>query len=131
MTLALPDDFNDAVRGMSVTYWTDAKHKFLIQWSRNQPLSCFARIDGVQQRIAAAFDPAELFDKLITCLVGNKLPQSAHTEWPSLDIGMAFETVKVYANVPATDEGMKSPATRELAAYLKRIIAAVPGSTSE
>ena len=126
MKLTLPDELDDTLRGMSVTFWSDAKHKWLIQWSPDQARPCFARIEGIQRKITVAFDAAELYRKLVACLVSNELPESPLTEWPSLDIGIAYVTLKVYSNVRATEEGLKSFGTRELAEYLQEVVAAAP-----
>ena len=107
---------------MSVTFWSGAKHKWLIQWSPDQPRPCFARIEGIQRKITVAFDPRELYRKLVACVVSNGLTESPVTEWPSLDIGIAYETVNVYSNVRATEEGLKFFGTRELVGYLQAII---------
>src|SRR5437870_1057085 len=99
MKLLLPDELDDTVHGMSVTFWSDAQHVWLIQWSAEQPRPCFARIDGIQHKITVLFDESELYRKLIACILMNELPESPLTEWPSLHIGVTFETLKIYANV--------------------------------
>lgn len=126
MNITLPDEFDQTVRSMGVTFWSDADHIWVLQWSPNQPQLCIARIKGVSKQLTVAFDPNELYRRLLNCLASNELPMAPDTEWPSLNIGIAFEKLTVHSSVRATAEGLKTFGTSDLATFLRMVIASAP-----
>jgi hypothetical protein len=101
--ITLPDMLDESVVGFTVTYWTDPGHKWLLQYAVNSSQPCFSMIKGVRTKIQPAFDANGLFLKCVNCLVSNPVAEAKPTEYPSLDIGIAFRTFKIYANVPISD----------------------------
>lgn len=123
MHLRLPDDLDDSVRGLSVTYWIDRSQKWLLQYSNDEPLPCFGQIDGIRRKFAIPFDPAVLYRKCAICLTSATLPVARSTECPSLMIGLSVRSFNVHTDLPADKEGLRSVGASELVNYLMSVIA--------
>lgn len=115
MDRSFPDKPDSSLLGVSVTYWSEPKHKWLIQY----PGPCFALIDGNRTKIQPTIDLVVLYRKCLECALSNTATQADVTEYPSLDIGIAWKTIKVYANVPLW--GDPSESAKALRDYVESI----------
>lgn len=121
MERSFPSLLDSTVIGFSVNYWTDPEHKYLFQHSPKEPRPCFQQIHGVREEIDPPFDPNEFYQLCLKCVLSTVVPEAGISEYPSMDIGIAFESVKIYANVPIDSESLENQPTQDLKEFLEGI----------
>jgi hypothetical protein len=118
--LSIPDALDASVVGFSVTFWTDPDNRWLLQYATRGAQPCFALIGGVRTKIQPAFEADRLYRLCADCLVSNPAPEAGATEYPSLNIGFAFATFRVFAIVPLDERA--TPQARALRDYLVSVL---------